>query len=243
MSSDSQLSCPHDRRPGTTVCLHCRHAERVAARERRARFFGQLLLGGVTLTVLGAGGVAGATALNERRTAAARQPYVSPITVQPAVAIAPPPAIPAIPSSVDSGATPALSDSSVTAAPDSTPPLAPIVAEGRSKLADDLFAVRTGDTVRVYFDAAVFRTRRSDKFERLLRNTLPAIYGVEVDSLLTKVPAGHLVSSKELFSEMPRRGLRVPLAAGWTLAIWPETRPGRDGRLIVSYRTTIAPVP
>jgi hypothetical protein len=94
--------------------------------------------------------------------------------------------------------------------------------------------------VRVHFDVAVARTRRSDKFERVVRSTLPAIYGEAVDSLLAAVPEGKLVDRDALLSELLARGLHVPLAAGWTLAVWPETRAGRDGPLIVSYRTTIA---
>ena len=38
-------NCPHERRPGTMVCLHCRHAERLAARAARAKMFSHVMVG------------------------------------------------------------------------------------------------------------------------------------------------------------------------------------------------------
>ena len=58
-------SCPHEIRPGTTVCLHCRKEERLAriARRRRsmARVFG--LVAGVAVCGVIANAAAGAFAL------------------------------------------------------------------------------------------------------------------------------------------------------------------------------------
>src|SRR5262249_28122750 len=42
-------SCPHELRPGTTVCLHCRRVSRLAIRARRRRV---LLRGSSALAVL-----------------------------------------------------------------------------------------------------------------------------------------------------------------------------------------------
>src|SRR5690349_24220084 len=56
----------HEHRPGTTVCLHCRHAARGVARERRKRL---MLRAGVVATVattVGAVGVLSAAAIRAR---------------------------------------------------------------------------------------------------------------------------------------------------------------------------------
>ena len=106
-------------------------------------------------------------------------------------------------------------------------------------LPDSLFAVRTGDTVIVHFDMPLTRTRRPDKFERVLRATLPVIYGPGVDSLLATIPTGDLARDGDLLTELPERGVHLPLSDGWTLALWPSTRAGQDGPLVVSYRATV----
>jgi hypothetical protein len=119
------------------------------------------------------------------------------------------------------------------------PPLKPIVAEGRTALRDGLVAVRTGDTVAVHFDTPTMRTRQPQKFEQLVRATLPAIYGSAVDSVLATVAAGELIRGVDPTVATLTHGVYLPLAAGWNLALWPETRPGRDGPLIVTYRTAL----
>src|SRR5690349_9918944 len=57
------MICTHERRPGTTVCLHCRHAERLAARARRKRFLLRASAVGIVATVFVAGGVAAAVTI------------------------------------------------------------------------------------------------------------------------------------------------------------------------------------
>jgi hypothetical protein len=114
------------------------------------------------------------------------------------------------------------------------------VAEGRTELRDGLVAVRSGDTVAVHFDTPATRTRRFDKFERIVRETLPQVYGAVADSVLARVPAGQLARSGDLLTELPERGVHLPTGDGGTLALWPETRPGRDGPLVVTYRATLA---
>lgn len=253
MTSVSPLPCPHERRPGTSVCLHCRHAERVAARERRVQLFGRFLLTCVTLTVLGAAGVAGASAFNERRIADVRTSQLPPVMVaatagfDSTVAASSPLALPPASGAAGDSSTATAADTSAVAPADTTtlaassaPPLEPIVAIGRHALTDKMFAVRSGDTVRVHFDMTLLRTRRADKLERIIRATLPEIYGKPADSLLAAVPTGRLVDSSSLLSELPVRGLHLSLGGGWAIALWPETRPGEDGPLVVSYRTMVA---
>ena len=115
----------------------------------------------------------------------------------------------------------------------------PIVPQGRTDLRDSAFAVRSGDTVIVHFDTSPLRTRRADKFETVVRQTLPAIYGARADTLLGAVPAGKLVAPNELVTVLPRKGIHLSAPNGTRLALWPETRPGRDGPLVVAYRVTV----
>lgn len=120
-----------------------------------------------------------------------------------------------------------------------TPPLLPIVAEGTTHLRDSVIAIRSGDSVTVHFDVPRKRTRRPEKFEQIVRATLPAIYGPVVDSVLDRIPSGDLARSGDLLTDLPSRGLRVSLGDGWAVALWPETRPGLDGPLVVMYRATM----
>lgn len=110
---------------------------------------------------------------------------------------------------------------------------------GRTELGDGLFALRLGDTVEVHFDTPTTRTRRRDKFERIVRRTLPIAFGEIADSALARVGAGTLVSGGDLLAELPAHGLRFPAGSGVRFAIYPITRPGQDGPLVVLYRATI----
>jgi hypothetical protein len=116
------------------------------------------------------------------------------------------------------------------------PPVAPVIAQGRTDLPDGLFADRSGDTVTVHFDTPQSRTRRRDKFERIVRETLPRIYGPPVEIFVASIPAGGLTQGGDLLGELPARGVRIPLSDGWNLTVWPATRPGQDGPLVVTYR-------
>ena len=104
------------------------------------------------------------------------------------------------------------------------PPLQPIVSQGTTLLADSLVAVRSGDSVTLHFDTPAARTRRPEKFEQIVRSTLPAIYGPSVSSLLARIPIGRLAQAGDLLTDLPTRGLRLSLGAGWILGVWPETR-------------------
>jgi hypothetical protein len=174
-----------------------------------------------------------------RRASAAPVPiYASPI-VTDSVTLTDSVAGAAVTDTVLAALSEALRQAQDSAARASAPPLTPIVAEGRTALRDGLVAVRTGDTVAVHFDTPMLRTRQPQKFEQLVRATLPAIYGAVADSILGTVAAGNLIRGVDPTTTTATHGVYLPLAAGWSLALWPETRPGRDGPLIITYRTAL----
>jgi hypothetical protein len=119
--------------------------------------------------------------------------------------------------------------------------VAPVVPVGRTALRDTMVADRAGDTVRVSFDLELSRTRRAEKFEAIVRSTLPQVYGSAVDSALRALPAGSVARAGDLVTTLPEQGFRIPLAGGRTIAVWPETRAGRDGPLVVAYRAVASP--
>ena len=55
------------------------------------------------------------------------------------------------------------------------------------------------------------------------------------------MPPGTIVPPEGLTTDLPTQGLYVPVPGGPTLRIWPETRPGEEGPLVVRYRVLIAP--
>ncbi|MGH9884663.1 MAG: hypothetical protein ACREBE_03995, partial [bacterium] len=72
-----------------------------------------------------------------------------------------------------------------------TPPFAPILPSGASRLDNDATAVRgDSDAVVVTFDNIVMRTRRAEKFEQIVRTTLAEVYGPEISTVLAHVPEG-----------------------------------------------------
>jgi hypothetical protein len=181
--------------------------------------------------------------------AAARQvaaPVMASASVPTPVAVTPVVAAPTQ-HAADTTATPSTASASTvsvalqgTAAPTPVPATpAPIVPDGRSDLRDSIYVVRLGDTVRVYFDTPDARTRRAEKFEMVVRSTLPAVYGPPVDSALSALAIGRLTREGDLLTDLPTRGVRVALASGAVVTLWPETRPGRDGPLVVAYRSVI----
>ena len=72
-----------------------------------------------------------------------------------------------------------------------------------------------------------------------MRSTLTAVYGPSIDSVLSKIPDGGIARQGDLVSELPTRGVRIPVNADWTIALFPETRPGHDGPLVVRYRVSV----
>ena len=238
MTSPQSATCPHDLGKGTTVCLRCRQERRDADRARQQQLLGLsgvAVMGLIGLYVVGAS-AASAFRADSRFDSAQVAPRASvvassvserrEVTLQgvaaPATAPVPAPVPASVPASVP--------------APVSRPPFALIVREGRTALPDSIIAERSGDSVIVDFDTPAARTRRRDKFEDAVRRTLPLVYGGIVDSVLRAIPAGGIIGSVDLLTELPSRGAHLKVAAGWTLDLWPETRPGQDGPLVVGYR-------
>ncbi len=241
MVSPALKSCPHERRPGIVVCLHCRRDARLAKRSK----LGRMLARGATksLIALVCIGIGLSLALSVRHL---RIPTVDrPITRTPPIAEA----RESTPMMAVAGEHPLPAPQVAAVAPGTTwytslsshsPPFSLIVAEGMTRLADSVVAIRQGAVVRIHFDTPGARTRRADKFEQIVRATLPAVYGPLADSLLARFPIAPLVlRSGGLLPGLPARGLRLPLSTGWVLALWPETRQGQDGPLVVTYRATV----
>lgn len=123
-------------------------------------------------------------------------------------------------------------------APVPAPKLEPRIAEGRRDFADSVFAVREGLQVTVHFDTELLRTRYDWKFERVVRSTLPLVFGSAVRAALDSIPEGLLATGGDLLTELPSRGIDVPIGEGQTLRVYPVTRPGQDGPLVVAYRAS-----
>jgi hypothetical protein len=117
---------------------------------------------------------------------------------------------------------------------------APIIAEGRRELGDSMFAVRAGDSVTVYFDTETLRTRFDWKFEGVVRATLPLVFGDDARLALDSVPAGTLVRGGRLLEDLPTRGILLRMPGRGGIKVWPVTREGRDGPLVVAYRAASA---
>jgi len=235
MSERIAPPCPHDVGPGIPVCLRCRKEKLVESRERRRRALYATAAVALGVATIGAAGAAGMLDSELRAAGLAIAAQTTRTAPQPA-----------LDESVQS--TPAVEISSdtalVTPASVTTPPaveLATTIGEGRTPLRGGIYAERRGDDVTVHFDTPLTRTRRPEKFEGLLRETLPLIYGALVDSAIAVIPVGSLVPAQGLTTELPTQGLYVPVAGGRTLRVWPETRPGEDGPLVVRYRVAIAP--
>ena len=243
-----EQDCPHERGVGTTVCLHCRREARIAAQIKRKR----LMLRGsaaaiVVATALAATAV-GATAIRGRTGAPSNDSAGTALGMSQTPGVAE--TSPAGPSAgttvaiVDSGAqsTPVTESAHPTAPAEAKPPrapLAPIIPPGQSPFANGVTAFRTDSLVTVSFDVSGVRTRFPDKFERFVRSTLPAVYGPDVDLLLAKVPVGALARQGNLLTELPSSGARIPAGDAWEIRVYPETRPGQDGPLVVRYRTVV----
>lgn len=225
-------ACMHERRPGTTVCLHCRHAARIVARERRNR----LMLRGAAVaiicaTFLGAGVVSATAIRSINRRDAAR---VAPVDQKIATVAVPPAA---------SGDSPGAPSSRMVqqgqALDSSVAPLTPVVPIGESPLGDGVTAIRADSVVTVAFDTPLARTRLPEKFEQFVRLTLPQIYGPSVDGVLAKLPVGAIANQGSLLYDLPVRGARIPIADSWAIRVYPETRPGQDGPLVVRYSVSV----
>lgn len=254
-------TCPHDLGPGTTVCLRCRQEQRDAARTRQQQMLavcGVAAMGLLGIYVMGASAANAwhaATRPDTGRVVARASVVASSVngnaggnevkqqgdTVSAAAGptSAPTAGLTAGPAFVPTtlAGTPAAPPASV--APTTESPVAILVSEGRTDLTATLIAERAGDSLIVDFDTPETRTRRRDKFEAVVRRTLPMLYGAPVDSVLRAIPDGGIVGDADLLGELPKRGVHLALGNGSTLELWPETRPGQDGPLVVSYRARV----
>jgi hypothetical protein len=233
--------CTHERRPGTTVCLHCRHAARLAAATRRKRLLYRGSAAAIVLVIAVAAATSSAAAIRGRFTTG---PSAKPTKLLASSAIV------ASSKNDDSSHAPSgptrvvqqgdvVTSPALPSSPASTP-LAPAIGLGETTLPEGVLAQRVDSTVTVSFDAPMMRTRMPEKFERFLRASLGEVYGAAADSALARVPAGSIATSQaSLLYDLPTRGIHIPLAGGWQIAVYPEIRPGADGPLVVRYRATV----
>lgn len=124
--------------------------------------------------------------------------------------------------------------------PSEHPASEPIVSEGRTELGDGLFAVRDGGSVEVHFDVPQARTRRRDKFDRIVRATLPRVYGPVAERVLDSIPSGQIVAAGTLPADLEQSGLRLALGDSASIELWPQLRDARGGPLVVGYRAVVA---
>jgi hypothetical protein len=141
--------------------------------------------------------------------------------------------------------TPSL-PSSITPAPAGEPAIIPstpragfVLVEGRSQLTDSVYAIRTGDSVLVNFDAYGFRTRRSDRIEQSLRLTLPLVFGKAATASVDTLVAGELVTEHDVIGALAKEGMRLKLDNGATAHIRILTRVVSDGPIAIGYLATI----
>lgn len=116
------------------------------------------------------------------------------------------------------------------------PPIVPLLRPGTTELGEGFRALRHGNVVTVQFDAPLLRTRRAEKFERWVRAVLPRLYGPVADTLLAGVPMGELTATGDLLTDLPERGIHLPAVGDPVLTLWPETRPGSEGPLVIAFR-------
>lgn len=139
----------------------------------------------------------------------------------------------------DSATAPAPVATPVAAPLRTTPALKPVLPEGTTTLASGMTATRHDSIVVLSFDFAGARTRIPERFERLVRATLPSLYGARADSAVRAIPEGGIARQGDLFTDLTERGVRIPLAAGGVIALYPISRPGHDGPLVTQYRVTV----
>ncbi len=228
------------------MCLRCRLEQRELARLRQRRLMaraGGALAGLVVIAVIGN---AVLTSLRAPDRASSKQPVrllastTSSTVRQQGEAVGRP-----VPAS-----TLPVNAASVSASSHAPPAVAIAMAArgmtlqvplGRSGLRDSMYVERDADSAVVHFDTELGRTRRRDKFETTVRATLPVLYGIAADSMLAALPEGAITGNRDLVSEVAVRGVRLPAPGGGMLELWPLTRPGRDGPLVIGYRVRVTP--
>jgi hypothetical protein len=244
MASRSVPPCDHELRPGITVCLRCQHAERAAQRAKQRQMMARGGAAVLALAVVGAVGVTAASTWISRASSSKPEgetstPVATTADSTPAPdSVAPTPATPVAREVSAAGVLAKPAVNAPAAKPVTTTPssVSLVVPVGRTELRDTIVAVRSGDTVRVSFDLLLSRTRRADKFEAIVRSTLPQVFGSAADSALRALPYGSVARAGDLIETLPSSGFHIPLTNGRTIAVWPETRVGRDGPLVIAYR-------
>ena len=222
MTPRPAVQCAHELRPGTTVCLYCRAEER-AVRLRRRQRSTLRLLGGVAGAAVVVATVVGAFSLL-RRDGTAGDAVAASTTAARAVPAA---------SERASGAQVSTSAAAMPATS------APAIPAGRTALTGEIFADRVADTVVVHFDTRDARTRRSDKFEAVVRQTLPGVIGAAGAQALARVEPGTLVPAGRLLESLAAGPLRLAVGDGRVILLTPGSRMGQDGPLVVRYRAVI----
>jgi len=263
MAPRSTPLCDHELRPGITVCLRCQHAERAAKRAHQRQMMARGTTAALVLGLIAAIGVAGATAIRGNGGMRSTYTLASGAGPQAAAGADSAPDSTATPTADSEtavrdpdrtvGTVAGSTEASASASPRTVVGVAgpgvdgaavavrPVVPVGRTALRDTMVADRAGDTVRVSFDLELSRTRRPEKFEAIIRSTLPQVYGTAVDSALRALPAGAVARAGDLVTTLPEQGFHIRLPGGRTIAVWPETRAGRDGPLVVAYRAVASP--
>ncbi len=173
---------------------------------------------GVVVMLLVLGGSAARDAFNER-SGAARDNTVQAAEL-PGSAVAPPEEL----------------EAATRPKTKAAPPIVPVVKPGATELGEGFRALRDGNVVTVQFDVPLLRTRRAEKFERWVRTLLPRLYGPVADTLLAGVPMGELTAAGDLLTDLPARGIHLPAIGDPVLSLWPETRPGSEGPLVIAFR-------
>ena len=201
-------TCTHERRPGTTTCLYCLQEERARQAAQRRRALTRAALGVVGAAIVIALAIGGFTALaSDSGSVGTTTDSAAPPAPAPVVR-APPPRVPAV---------------------------HPVIARGTRDLGEGVVATRADDEVTVTFDTDLLRTRFDWKFEAIVRSTLPRVYGEPARVALDSVPSGQLVRG-DILDDLTRRGIPLALSGADTLMVWPVTRQGRDGPIVVAYR-------
>jgi hypothetical protein len=198
-------------------CLRCRQDARSAARAKRVRLAtraGLAVMGVVVVIAL----IVGAWNAIASGNAGGTAPADAQVSASGAV---------------ETPARPAARENAVAG-------IEPAIPEGRRDLGDSMYAVREGTQVTVYFDTDSLRTRFDWKFEGVVRATLPLVFGPEIRGALDSIPSGSLASGGNLVHELPSRGIPIRLG-NHTLRVWPVTRQGRDGPLVMAYRAVPFP--
>lgn len=303
MPAPTPVTCQHELRPGTRVCLHCRRAEREAKAARQRAVLTRVGFTGAAIAAVAYAGLAGFRAWQGSGSPSLRSLVTLPASLEAApvrtLTVSAPSAGPAATLAVNAVAAPLAGDSTLAsdsartvtsdaagdstlassapaesamvaapaapaavaapvsqpigtpvappvvappapvAAPPVAPPLKPSVAEGRTELQNGIYAVRRGDTVTVHFDTPEARTRRPEKFEQIVRETLPAVHGAAA-SILSSIASGNLVGPGDSIIAPQAGGISLRGGNGAALSVLPQTRPGRDGPLVVAYRVVPA---